>query len=448
MPPTDDELAAGIAESRLVTMVDSLVTHIGTGDIAVTQAGNLRLADARTMVEVLGTDDTVDRVRPWDGEPEPIRSSTDLPQLTLVFDVAEAAGAFERLKTKVKVVPDWFESSATERAQAVIDGLLDLGPVSSTQRFQFFWEIASTIEDGIPHWLSMALPSDSEIDVDAVVDQAVNVVYDTVPGRPALSRDPDSLRSHVDRIVCDALDVLDFAGVVRWEHRRPLTGPNGFQRQTGGSFRLTALGRHTMVDRIRAAGYDFPSLTDLADGTAADVVNVVITTDTEAADVVARWRPGATTAERATELVTFAMDADEPLQRLAAMDVLNELDPVSDVEPVVRQMLDSDCAGHAATYLLQHDLASPDEIEQFFDVGPLVDVMTTLLDDPAVLATLFTESVGDAGADLLEEMWRHERPETIEILEALGRHLTDKRLAKAARKAAIKHRSWMANRGH
>jgi hypothetical protein len=48
--------------------------------------------------------------------------------------------------------------------------------------------------------------------------------------------------------------------------------------------------------------------------------------------------------------------------------------------------------------------------------------------------------------DLLEELWRHDQPETIEILEILGAHLSDRNLAKAARKAALKHRSWMANR--
>lgn len=32
------------------------------------------------------------------------------------------------------------------------------------------------------------------------------------------------------------------------------------------------------------------------------------------------------------------------------------------------------------------------------------------------------------------------------MLEALGRHLTDKQQAKAARKAVVKHRSWLANR--
>jgi len=48
--------------------------------------------------------------------------------------------------------------------------------------------------------------------------------------------------------------------------------------------------------------------------------------------------------------------------------------------------------------------------------------------------------------DWLEELWRHDQPETIEILDVLGAHLPDRKRAKAARKAAIKHRSWKANR--
>lgn len=44
-------------------------------------------------------------------------ASTDLRQVTLVFDAAEAVGAFDRLKTKVEVDSDWFELSTIERAR-------------------------------------------------------------------------------------------------------------------------------------------------------------------------------------------------------------------------------------------------------------------------------------------------------------------------------------------
>jgi hypothetical protein len=46
----------------------------------------------------------------------------------------------------------------------------------------------------------------------------------------------------------------------------------------------------------------------------------------------------------------------------------------------------------------------------------------------------------------LDQIWRHPSSLTAPVLDALGQHHPDRALAKAARKAAIKHRSWMANR--
>ena len=81
----------------------------------------------------------------------------------------------------------------------------------------------------------------------------------------------------------------------------------------------------------------------------------------------------------------------------------------------------------------------------FLSIGPLVDILATLLDDPQELALLFSEAQERADGDLIDDMWRHDQPETALVLDALGRHLPDKKRAKAARKAAMQHRSWRAN---
>ena len=49
--------------------------------------------------------------------------------------------------------------------------------------------------------------------------------------------------------------------------------------------------------------------------------------------------------------------------------------------------------------------------------------------------------------DFIEELWRHDQAEVAWVLDTAGTVVTDKSLAKAARKAAIKHRSWLANQG-
>lgn len=446
IPPSIDDVVRSAAASRLITLIDGLVDHVGTKGIAVTQSGNLRLADAEHLVKLLDTGDVWDRTLPWNDEPAPVRTSADLPWLTLVFDVAEHAGALLRLKTKVKVDPDWLDLAVTERAREIIDALMEVGPVSSAAHWEVLFQIASLLEDGIPHWLAMALPEGAEIVTEPFVDQAIELVDQYMPTRPVLwTAIPGHFEEMVARQVYEVFDVLVVAGVIEWHDRVEMTGSYDRTYQGGGWFRLTALGRHTMVSHIRAAGYDFSTITDLATAGADDLVNAAMTTDSEPSDLLRRWRPDASTTDRANALAGFAMRADEPLQRLLTMTMLAELEPLSDVEPAVRQMLDSASAGHATLFLLENGLAQPDEIGSFFDIGPLVDMLSTLLDAPEVLCGLFMETYAASDKDLIEDLWRHDQPETIEILEVLGKHLPDKQLAKATRKAAIKHRSWMAN---
>ena len=80
------------------------------------------------------------------------------------------------------------------------------------------------------------------------------------------------------------------------------------------------------------------------------------------------------------------------------------------------------------------------------DVAPMVDMLHSMIDEPIGLDTA-SDGVRDTDVlTVIEDMWRHDAPETVEVLEALGRHLTDERLAKAARKAVIRHRSWPTGR--
>ena len=113
----------------------------------------------------------------------------------------------------------------------------------------------------------------------------------------------------------------------------------------------------------------------------------------------------------------------------------------------MRALLDGPAAGHAALYMLSRGLVDEAEVAGLIDIGVFVDVLAASLDDPDELCEMFSEAphAGDE-YNALEQMVRHPAPETEQVLDALGRHLPDKKLAKAARKAAMRHRSWMANR--
>ncbi len=79
-----------------------LVDYIGDGK-ALTQTGNLKLADGKELVEVLCTGDRVDE---WIGDKQfKSRSSTDLGGLDLVVQVALKAKLLKRHRKGNKIVP-------------------------------------------------------------------------------------------------------------------------------------------------------------------------------------------------------------------------------------------------------------------------------------------------------------------------------------------------------
>jgi len=138
-------------------------------------------------------------------------------------------------------------------------------------------------------------------------------------------------------------------------------------------------------------------------------------------------------------------DADSARTRLTGFTALEQFDRDT-VEPVARELLDSPAAGHAALWLMSHGLADDKTVGGFVNIGVLVDVLAATLDEPDEMCRLFTGSLeADELTGMLDDMWRHPGAETGAVLDALGRHLPDAKLAKAARKAAMQHRSWMAN---
>lgn len=441
VPPLPEDIERSAAASRLVRLVDEYVAHVATEGVPLTSTGNLKLAVARELVERLHTGDELD-VDVF-GSPSRTRSSIDLRWLTVIDDTATASGAVDRLRTKLVADPDWFERPAMERAYQVIHALLAIGPLRSRPGNWDDDDVThrGLLDDGIPHWFSKVLVEGSQLDYTSVEELAFEV---SKAQRPWL--DPDLMGYVVPSRLAELFEMLDFAGLITWHDRVDVHQPYGVRPTIGGGhISLTPLGRFTMADAVRGAGYTFPGVVDLFGGDGLALVNTVATGSLDDEIALRLWHADDTVDERARLLVDAALAADLPEQRLVAFDLLHKLGDPAAVGPLVRELLDSHCAGHAATFLLQHDLATGDDVGMFVDIGPMVDMLATLVDSPADLDQLFRHAQETAESDLIEDIWRHDQPETIELLEALGRHLTDKSMAKAARKAAIKHRSWLAN---
>ncbi|WP_319431417.1 hypothetical protein [Mycobacterium sp. RTGN5] len=184
---------------------------------------------------------------------------------------------------------------------------------------------------------------------------------------------------------------------------------------------------------------------DLAEVDLAELMDAMATQPPERhSAMLAVWKPALPPSERAGLVAAMITAAEDARMRLVGLRFLGMFDAAV-AEPHMRQLLDTAAAGHAAVWLLDHGLADGDAVGGFITPAIIVDILAQLIDHPDVLCEQFLRGHDPAG--MLEFFWHHCAPETAAVLEALGQHLPDRALAKQARKAAIKHQTWMANRG-
>jgi hypothetical protein len=307
-----------------------------------------------------------------------------------------------------------------------------------------FDTVHDVLDDGTVHWLAGLLDPDLEADFDRIVDAVEPVLRSEIePDWPQWS---ENIAGMAQRGISRIVETLEAAGVVEWIDR----GHTKFGSSTiptGGRIRLTALGRHVVPDALADAGYVLTRVDDLADATALTLIDALdLVPDEQRQAVVDTWQPSLDTRDRVDQIVDVIGSADDAALRLKGFATLELFDD-NTVGPALRELLDGPAAGQAALYLMSRGLADEAELGHLIDIGVFVDVLAASLDDPEELCEMFSEAphAGDQ-YNALEQMVRHPAPETELVLDALGQHLPDKLLAKAARKAAMRHRSWMANR--
>jgi hypothetical protein len=232
-----------------------------------------------------------------------------------------------------------------------------------------------------------------------------------------------------------ALD-LELADLGRWG---VLDGdPDGY--------RLTPLGVWGVRELLLADGYVAPLVGELAQSPADELVaGLTLHRADEADEEIDLWLARREPAEAARELLDV-MAAGTPGTRNLAAVVLHRVG--MEGEPVVRGGLeDRQLRPYALLWLAEHGdtTITPTTAETLWI---FIDTVAGLLetDEPAdAIETALADAPeeADLGA-MIEEMWRVDHPDVPEVLDALGDHHPDKRVAKAARRAAFKARSAMA----
>lgn len=233
---------------------------------------------------------------------------------------------------------------------------------------------------------------------------------------------------------------------------RRTAGPDGGDRTVGeedvarfGMVRLTPLGLFGLRARMLDAGVDAPAVGDLADKGADVLLDRLpgypeAVAHAEAEQWLARREP--TGAARELLAAARGDDPRAPMRRLACQQALLLLGPEAGL--ALREVLDDPQLGGLARVGLAErgaaDVPPPPQEMVFWLTIDTIAAQLGNAEDTSELRELVEGVVGQHSG-FFDEAWRVDHPATAEVLETMGQLHPDRKLAKAARKAAFRVRS-------
>jgi hypothetical protein len=441
LPPVvlapQEELRAAAEASTLLRWVRGLVEYVGEGK-KLTDKGNLKLADGRALVELL---DVRDRFDPSIGDKTfSTRSTEELGDLHLVFELAKAAGF---------LADDGSRLAPTDSASMPVDQPLEtvhalfVALLEDVQPAQHRWQgdhygygwYAEDIDLSLVPWhLEMYVRRDG-LDL---AHEAARMWPELVEDYGLEGEPPGKLDFHRQLMagtVLSSFRRLEQLGTVRLEDVE--TGPGG--EMAGRAF-LTPLGTWVMQRQL-AQFMPVPVVGALADLPADELLRQVVDRPEDTAGPEVRYWVDRHGADGLPALVAALPGASEAARGLV-LGVLLDLgdEAVAAVEP-----LRDDPELAPFRTVLRVDAAVAAESEMVA-AGPEAWVRllaaVTELRSPAAASAWAGPAAGEVGVlGMLDTAWRIRLPQTATVLAVLGSTAPDKAVAKAARRAAHKHRS-------
>ncbi|MBO0913466.1 hypothetical protein [Streptomyces laculatispora] len=258
----------------------------------------------------------------------------------------------------------------------------------------------------------------------------------------------------------DQFRVLEPIGIVEYqpvdeallaEEGEDATPPADDDVTRYGMVKLTPLGLYGIRARMLDAGVEAPAIGDLV-GKSADALlgGIAYYPEDGARSEVELWLARRGAGGAAAELLDAARgeDPQAPLRRLHCQQALALVG--AEAEPAVRAVLDdAELGGLARVWLAElgaADVPAPPEPMIFWLA---VDTIAAQLEADGDLDELqgLVEGLSGQHSGFFDEVWRVDHPATADVLEAMGRLHSDKKLAKDARKAAFKARSRSGSAG-
>lgn len=438
--PSDDVLAIQALATPAMRQLAAFLEWVGDGR-ALTQKANLKLADGKELIDLLGTADRFDKT--IGDQTFKTSSTTELLGVDLVYRLAIKArlarkqhGTVRRAKRGERLSADGLGAW-----QEVVTAMLGLGVIGGGREDRYglrWWQ--EFFEESVVELLCLLAVAGQPLPMEMLVEAAREELADAYD----LDALPDVQRAILPRSVAWAMEALVsrlvWLGILTWEGAIVETDEVGLEQQNGGQVALTHLGRWFVRPILIAQGAKVPAPGELADAPVSELLDAIAVWPEEA--VQAELRAWAHGRDNAADELAEAARAESPDRFALVLCALESLGEAA--EPAVRALLEEPkLRPLAAAWLISQGLEQPESLEPQDTLAAFIQALAI------ALVTAGAEAVPEmfaTGADanqqmaLLEQLWSVDDPYTEPILEAMTA-APNKKVAKAARKALFKYRS-------
>jgi len=402
--PTDDEVAAAIAKARMFAQVRGLAARCGPAGLALTAKGNLRVADARRLTEELETGEEADT--PY----RKLGSAAELPYLSWLVDTALAAGAVRRLRGRLVAVARFGERSDRDAYERVVRGAVEAGL-------------------GNPVYLA---------DCD---DLAVLLLAELLDAGAA-GASVEDIAVRLGPLLADHGPMAAILAGGTIDHQLARLADLGLVTLVDGLAVPTAAGRAVGAEILTEAGFEVVYRADPTTADADELVAALLLLDEDAAAAdLGAW--AAAHPAGAAELTAAATHVDlAPVAVLSLLEMAGSTSLGGDVDRAAEAHRDGPHGLLVTMWLLLRGAIEPSSVDPEQMLVGTVEVAAVMLDDagPDGVVEFFGSDV-DQTLEVLDHIWRADHERTVEVLEALGRHHPDRKIAKAARRSLMKARN-------
>jgi hypothetical protein len=423
--PVDQEQREAIRAARVPRQLRVLGDYCTPPGRPLTDKGNLRLADARHLVDVLDTGDD-----PELGGYRKLQSAEDLPSLSRLVRLALDAGVVRRNHGRLVAVARFAAMDEVMAYQKLVRAAV-LAGLSGPPGVYFpgVEPVRAVADECVVGLLADLLDAGSSgIPAGMLVDSMAEFVEANFHGLPDLvvGLIPGWVRAQLER--------LEDLGVVT---------------VVGENVTLTPAGVPVSVGLVEDAGVEVLVRPDPTSCDASAIVDLLgaleeqeWTTDASAW-LAARPDPVAAAGELIDEICAEGRDPVAVVAGLAALtDVAGE-----DAVALARRQLGGPHDGLVLYWLAEKSAIDPSTVDPARFVAGLVDILAIALDTsgPQAMVDMFCDADRNQQLELLHGIWRLDHPRLPDLLEMIGSNHPDKAVAKAARKALMQHRNRAAS---